>query len=164
MKFYHGGLTPIYEPNEGYAAPSSDFGPGFYIAKYKEQAEKRALYKYNKDKDKYPDVNPIVSVYSLDMDKIKNDFKYKYFENPSKEWAKFIILCRRLYEHDYDVVDGPMADSNIVFLVKDIILDEIDDAIVKEMIFKWPNHQLMLRHDALSCLKFEYSYNVLTGV
>ena len=33
----------------------------------------------------------------------------------TEEWLEFVVNCRRGIEHNYDVVEGPMADDQIVF-------------------------------------------------
>lgn len=48
------------------------------------------------------------------------------------EWLCFVVDCRRGIEHNYDIVEGPMADDQIWDYVDGIIRvynDEICDVI-----------------------------------
>lgn len=40
-------------------------------------------------------------------------------------WLNFVVNCRQGIEHDYDVVEGPMADDMIWNYVDDFIRGEI---------------------------------------
>ena len=35
------------------------------------------------------------------------------FEEMTEEWLDFIVDCRMGKSHDYDIVEGPMADDTI---------------------------------------------------
>ena len=35
------------------------------------------------------------------------------FKEMSEEWLNFIVSCRNGIEHNYDIVEGPMADDQI---------------------------------------------------
>jgi hypothetical protein len=41
------------------------------------------------------------------------------------EWLDFVANCRIGKEHDYDIVEGPMADDTIWNYVEDFILKNI---------------------------------------
>lgn len=37
----------------------------------------------------------------------------------TEEWLDFVISCRKGVEHDYDIVEGPMADDTIWDYIED---------------------------------------------
>ena len=43
----------------------------------------------------------------------------------SDEWLDFVVDCRRGAEHDFDIVEGPMADDTIWDYVEDFMKGSI---------------------------------------
>ena len=43
----------------------------------------------------------------------RQDLKILKFDEMTDEWLDFVADCRRGIEHDYDIVEGPMADDQI---------------------------------------------------
>ena len=41
------------------------------------------------------------------------DLKILHFPEMTDEWLDFVVDCRRCVKHDYDIVEGPMADNQI---------------------------------------------------
>ena len=78
----------------------------------------------------------------------------------SDEWLDFIAACRNGVPHDYDVVEGPMADDTIFNYVQSFLDGEISRAAFWELAkFKYPTHQISFHTArALAALKFERSY------
>ena len=88
----------------------------------------------------------------------------KFTEND--EWLDFISDCRNGVPHNYDIVEGPMADDQIWEFVDDYLSGNITReefwAIAK---FKYPTHQISFHTaDALTTIKYagceEVSRNV----
>lgn len=75
------------------------------------------------------------------------------------EWLDFIAACRNGLVHDYDIVEGPMADDTVWNYVNDFIYGDITRNIFWELAkFKYPTHQISFHTlKALDCLKFERS-------
>ena len=69
--------------------------------------------------------------------------KVKVFEKITEEQLDFIIQCRKGEKHDYDIVEGPMADDEIFNYINDymngVISREAFWALAK---FKYPTHQV----------------------
>ena len=84
----------------------------------------------------------------------------KCFPEMSDEWLDFIAACRNGVPHDYDVVEGPMADDTIFNYVQSFLDGEISRAAFWELAkFKYPTHQISFHTArALAALKFERSY------
>lgn len=97
---------------------------------------------------------------------------YEYTENPdlrvltftemSDEWLNFIAKCRAGQPHDYDIVEGPMADDQIWYWVKLFLEGEMEkEAFLKKAAFLHPTHQICFcTARALRCLKFLRSETV----
>ena len=80
----------------------------------------------------------------------------------TEEWLDFIVACRRGIRHDYDIVEGPMADDTIWNYVEDLVSGDISReafwALVK---FKYPTHQIVFcTQKALDCIKYISNYSL----
>ena len=124
-----------------------DFGYGFYCTSIETQAHKWALTKKG---------DSIISVFSYQED---NSLKVLSFPKMTDEWLDFVVNCRHGVKHDYDIVEGPMADDQIW----DYVEDFMEGAITREAFwvlakFKYPTHQIVFcTQKSLSTIKFERS-------
>ena len=145
---YHGSSFKVEKPRILTSGFYKDFGYGFYCTSIEKQAKRWAMSKGNKH---------IVNVYSYIP---TNDLNTLHFEEMTDEWLDFVIDCRRGIEHNYDIVEGPMADDTIW----DYIEDYIDGKISREAFwvlvkFKYPTHQVVFAtQKSLECITFERSY------
>ena len=77
----------------------------------------------------------------------------------SDEWLDFIAQCRSGKTHNYDIVEGPMADDTVWNYVNDFLTGQISRKqfwVLAE--FKYPTHQISFHTlSALDCLTFERS-------
>ena len=82
------------------------------------------------------------------------------FNNMTEEWLDFVVACRRGVPHDYDIVEGPMADDQIWDYVEDFASGKISrEAFWALAKFRIPTHQIAFCTDkALQTLKYERSY------
>ena len=86
-----------------------DFGYGFYCTGYEKQAKRWAMSKKGVS---------IVNRYNYTP---KADLKTLTFDKMTDKWLDFVVDCRRGIEHDYDIVEGPMADDQIWNFVEQFI-------------------------------------------
>ncbi|MDR2579547.1 MAG: DUF3990 domain-containing protein [Fibromonadaceae bacterium] len=146
MILYHGSYTEIEIPQILIGKYAKDFGKGFYCTVLKQQAIRWAS-RYEA---------PILNVYEY---KENASLQARNFPEMTEEWLDFIIFCRNGKSHDYDVVDGPMANDQVY----NYISDYINGAITREQFwvlakFKRPTHQInFCNEDALKYLKFRQS-------
>lgn len=147
---YHGSNMIIEHPEILIAGFYKDFGYGFYCTNLERQAQRWALAK------RYP---PIISVYSYCP---CQTLKCLSFTDMTEEWLDFVVDCRRGIKHDYDIVDGPMADDQIWDYVEDLVAGRITRAAFWELAkFKRPTHQIVFCTDrSLNTIKFERSYKL----
>lgn len=73
-----------------------------------------------------------------------------------KKWLDFIISCRLGHSHDYDIVEGPMANDTIFNYVQNFVDGKISRAAFWELAkFKKPTHQISFHTArALATLKY----------
>ena len=147
---YHGSGEIVEFPAVRKTRYTKDFSWGFYCTNNYEQAYRWA---YRKDKA------GIVNIYSY---KENPSLKILKFEKMTDEWLDFVGKCRAGYVHDYDIVEGPMADDTIWNFVNDFLSGNISRAVFWEYAkFKYPTHQISFHSlKALECLCFEGSEKI----
>jgi len=143
MIVYHGSYTEIVEIDLSMATPNKDFGRGFYVTKVREQAEKWAARKG----EKYGD-NGIVSGFRFNENAFfDNNYKTLRFSGYTDKWFDFIVANRNnesaVSTHDYDIVEGPIADDYIASRISKYIRGKISKADFFEDLAKYPeSHQI----------------------
>ena len=144
---YHGSNVVVPNPKILINGHYKDFGYGFYCTNIEKQAKRWALTKKG---------DSIVNRYAYTENK---DLRTCSFEELTEEWLQFVVDCRRGKEHNYDIVEGPMADDQIWDYVEDFIAGNISRAAFWELVkFKYPTHQIVFcTEDALNTLTFEGS-------
>lgn len=150
ITLYHGSNQIVDEPEIRIARYNKDFYYGFYCTLIKEQAIKWAT--------RYQSTG-YLNEYSYTENP---ELKIKKFETMTEEWLDFIADCRLGKAHDYDIVEGPMANDTIFNYVQDFIDGNISRAAFWELAkFKKPTHQISFHTArALTTLKFEKGYGV----
>lgn len=144
---FHGSNVLVEKPQIIVSGFYKDFGYGFYCTSIEKQARKWALTKIGES---------IVSVFSYQED---NALKINSFPKMTDEWLDFVVDCRRGIKHEYDIVEGPMADDQIW----DYVEDFMEGTITREAFwvlakFKYPTHQIVFcTQESLRTLKFERS-------
>ncbi len=112
MKIYHGSLEIVEHPNVLEPNRKLDYGDGFYTTtseqQSKEWAERRMLEKHA--------TCGYINIYDFDNARLA-EFKCLIFEEPSEEWAEFVMNNRTKqgFTHDYDIVYGPVANDRVYF-------------------------------------------------
>ena len=150
MEVFHGSGVVVENPKVLISGFYKDFGYGFYCTNIEKQAKRWSLAKRP---------NHVVNIYRYEEDSSLNIIK---FDEMTDEWLEFVVDCRRGISHNYDIVEGPMADDTIW----DYIEDYIDGIITKEAFwvlvkFKYPTHQIVFCNDkALTSLRYERSYSI----
>ncbi len=147
---YHGSNVVVQMPKILINGHYKDFGYGFYCTEFEKQAIRWALTRKG---------NSILNKYSY----AKNtDLKILSFSDMTEEWLKFVVDCRRGIEHNYDIVEGPMADDQIWDYVEEYTSGNISkDAFWELVKFKYPTHQIVCcTENALKTLHFESSENL----
>jgi hypothetical protein len=150
VRIYHGSDSIISQPEIRIGKFTKDFYWGFYCTLMQAQAEKWAM-RNRKSK--------IVNIYTLTNTK---GLRCKQFMSMNEEWLEFIVNCRNGGSHDYEIVEGPMADDTIYNYINDYTDGIISREAFWELVkFKYPTHQISFHSArALHCLNFERSYEL----
>ena len=130
MIVYHGSTVEVNEPEIRIEKFNKDLYFGFYCTTFENQAIRWAT--------RFGD--GVVNVYEYDDRNMLNILR---FEEMTEDWLDFIVSCRSGHSHNYDIVEGPMADDTIYNYVQGFI----DGKYSREMFwnlarFKKPTHQI----------------------
>lgn len=150
ITIFHGSNVVVEKPQIIVSGFYKDFGFGFYCTNIERQAKKWAQTKKG---------DSFVSVYNyLPTDKLK----VLSFPVMTDEWLDFVVACRRGIKHEYDIVEGPMADDQIWDYVEDFIEGNITrEAFWVLAKFKYPTHQIVFcTQKSLDSIVFEKSYSL----
>ena len=122
MELFHGSNVVVDQPKiitDGYY---KDFGYGFYCTNLEIQAKRWALVKQH---------GHVVNVYDYLENKSLN---IRVFDEMTDEWLDFVVACRQGIKHDYDKVEGPIADDTIWNFVDDFSRGEISRTAFCELV------------------------------
>jgi len=142
MKVYHGSSVAIDEIDLNFCDVGKDFGEGFYVTKYYEQAKNWAI---RKGKEKKTEGSVTEFEFDEDVCRVMK-LKILSFDNYGDDWLDFIVLNRKNLKdqqaHDYDIIEGPVADDRINRQIDEYI----DGAISKEQFLNdliyYSSHQI----------------------
>ena len=147
---YHGSTQIVEYPEIRVAKYNKDFYFGFYCTMMPEQARRWATRFTGKG---------IINEY---LYRPNEKLKTLIFPEMTEEWLDFIASCRLGEPHDYDIVEGPMANDTICNYVQDFVDGKISRAAFWELAkFKKPTHQISFHTaKALTTLEFLKGYEV----
>lgn len=150
MELYHGSGDIVEFPEIRKTRYTKDFSWGFYCTQSYEQAHRWAERRHT---------HGVVNVYIYHENP---ELRIKKFPKMTDEWLDFIAECRSGKIHDYDIVEGPMADDTIWNFVNDFLNGNISRSVFWEYAkFKHPTHQISFHSiKALACLEFERSEEI----
>lgn len=158
MIVYHGSILEIPKPDNLHSQNYLDFGRGFYVTSYQEQAERWA-----KRKAMRRGGTPIVNIYELSED--FTGFDILAFQGDNESWLDFVCACRKGQDvySVYDLVIGSVANDD-VFRTVDMYFRGIwgKEKTIHELRFYKMNDQYCLLSQRLidHNLKFLKSYEV----
>ena len=104
MIVYHGSTEIIKNPDVVHSKKYLDFGRGFYITTFENQAKKWAVRKGMRQKK-----TAIVNVYELSEE--WSGFRVLSFEKENEKWLDFVCACRKgqSLNKEYDIIIGNVA-------------------------------------------------------
>ena len=143
MKVYHGGYTLIDEIDLSKANPYKDFGKGFYVTKIYEHAKSWA------DRiGKQHQTSGVVTEFIFHESAFNNNlYKTIRFEKYNDDWLDFVVLNRdidaKIPSHDYDIVEGPVANDRIASRITDYLRGAISKQdFLAELTYHELTHQI----------------------
>lgn len=143
MRVYHGSYTRITEIDLSKCEIGKDFGQGFYVTKFKEQAQLWAERK---------GLENATQGYVTEFEFNENAFlhfnlKTLRFGEYDENWLDFVTMNRNVAlqqpTHDYDIVEGPVADDRIATRIKKYLRGSISrQDFLEDLKFIKPTHQI----------------------
>ena len=141
MKLYHGSYLKIDEIDLTKAKPYKDFGRAFYLTKFHEQAKNWA----DRLGQEHRTIG-VVSEFEFDEYAYEDDsLNVLVFEKYDEQWLDFVVLNRnnRQQMHDYDIVEGPIADDKIQNRIHTYLSGEISKLdFLEELKWHEETHQI----------------------
>jgi len=145
MEVYHGSFTNVLEPLAMIGRRNLDFGRGFYVTRFKEQAQKWAILVANR---KSVNHKGVVNIYQLmDFQQIVQKYIFKIFETYDIEWLDFVVSCRQGRDvTNYDIVEGGIANDQVIDTIEDYENGRITAVqALGQLQYKNPNNQICIR-------------------
>ncbi len=150
MILYHGSNTEITEIDLSKCKPFKDFGSGFYLTTFKEQAVRMA-----ENRAALYGGNPVITVFEADDNIMEMpELNTRCFPlYPTIEWARFIVnnRSREFGDHEsrdcnidgkYDIVFGPVADDAVAATVRRFLGEKLDEeGLRKRLTYKALSNQ-----------------------
>ena len=158
MIVYHGTTEIIERPDVKHSKKYLDFGKGFYLTSFEEQAKKWAVRKGMRQGK-----TAIVNVYEMENDWEK--YRVLSFEKENEKWLEFVCACRKgeSLNTGYDIIIGNVADDD-VFKTVDMYFRGLWDKkrVLEELRYYRMNNQIcIINQETLdSVLAFRNSYEV----
>lgn len=108
MTLYHGSLEIVEKPQILQANRPLDFGTGFYTTTSLQQARRWVKLRMEQSQASVGFINR----YEYTP---KSDLRTRLFRSANEAWVDFVHANRTVqdYNHDYDIVTGPVANDNV---------------------------------------------------
>lgn len=108
MTLYHGSLEIVEKPQILQANRPLDFGTGFYTTTSLQQARRWVKLRMEQSQASVGFIN----IYEYTP---KRDLRTRLFRSANEAWVDFVHANRSIqdYNHDYDIVTGPVANDNV---------------------------------------------------
>ena len=168
MKVYHGSYIEIFEIDLYQSVINRDFGKGFYVTKLREQAEYWAKRKGRQHKTK----GVVTEFQFSEVAFTSYGMNVLRFTDYTEQWLDFVVMNRTAEApeniHDYDIVEGPVANDDIAARITLYLENKITKAeFLEELKFKHAlSHQIALcTQKALQMIKksfTEIDFNEMT--
>lgn len=162
MTVYHGSIVEVRSPDTTHSKRFLDFGRGFYVTSFREQAERWAQRKFLRSS---PDagISPVVNEYEL-LDAF-DSCNILRFSEVGEEWFDFVCSCRNGDDiaQGRDAIVGRVANDDVFKTIQKFQQGRMakQEAIL-ELRYAKPNDQIVFRNTATirACLKFVRSYRL----
>lgn len=159
MRLYHGSTVVVRKPSLRPGRPNAEFGKGFYTTSVQEQALRWAHIKQEREESE----RAVVSVYEFDESLLdKADWNIRRFTGADEAWLYFVTDCRKSRKHDYDLVQGPVANDKVfttVNLFESGVLSA-EAAILQLRAYKTYDQLSFHTERVISALRFVESFEV----
>ena len=112
MILYHGSTSIVSKPLVCKSRGNLDFGRGFYLTSYVDQATNWALRKARME-------HGVAYINEYEVTNNLDGIRLLKFEDPNAEWVEYVCNCRRGGSgyKDYDLIIGGVANDRVYFAV-----------------------------------------------
>lgn len=145
MRVFHGSYKTVNEIDLTKGRDNLDFGKGFYVTAIRSQAEFWAT-----RTGRFHKTDGVVSEFEFYENTFEHyNLKILRFPGYTEEWLDFVVLNRdpksSIPAHDYDIVEGPVANDDVNDRINDYLAELISKAdFLKELSMHKPTHQICL--------------------
>lgn len=150
MKLYHTSSQIVENPDIYHSRDYLDFGKGFYLTHYKDQAERYGARFLRRDKEAW------LNIYEFEI--TSDNWNIREFSTYDKSWLDFIGKCRNGEDDsDYDLIIGGVANDKVIRTLDRYFSGEISENDALGLLkFEKPNIQYCIRSQEIldNCLKF----------
>lgn len=159
---YHGSTHRVEHPLVALGRKNLDFGQGFYVTTYREQAIQWAMRQQILRRSQEAWLN----VYVLDMEKVSaGNYALKRLDGYNNEWLEFIAASRHGQTpwQGYDLIEGGVANDKVVDAVEAYLAGLADvEHTLNKLAYALPNNQICLLNQELidTCLTFVDSWRI----
>jgi hypothetical protein len=127
---FHGSNVEVSKIDLSVGVLKKDFGKGFYTTNSKNQAEKFAKIKAERESVS----TGFVSIFELGE---ISDFKIKKFEKADLNWLNFVLFNRgfikeNIIDNDYDILIGPVANDTVGLVLNQLLVGTYGDPLSLE--------------------------------
>jgi len=143
MRVYHGSDIYIDKIDLKKCKPGKDFGRGFYVTNIRSQAMEMA-----ERVTRWSKKQAVVTEFEFDEYAWEDeDLNVLRFDKYDEKWLDFIV-SNRIQKginqcHDYDIVEGPIADDKVARRVMRYIKGSISKtAFLEDLAHSKPTHQI----------------------
>jgi len=100
----------VRKPSLRSGRANADFGKGFYTTSNQEQAERWAHIKQEREEAQ----RAVVSIYEFDETLLDSpELNIRRFTGADEAWLYFVTDCRKSRGHNFDLVQGPVANDKV---------------------------------------------------
>lgn len=158
MIVYHGTTEIIEMPDVKHSKKYLDFGKGFYLTTFEEQAKKWAIRKAMRQ-------GKTAVVNSYEMKDNLEKHRVLSFAKENEKWLEFVCACRKgeSLNADYDIIIGSVADDD-VFKTVDMYFRGLWDKkkVLEELRYYKMNDQICIvnQNTLNEIIAFQKAYEV----
>ncbi len=150
MILYHGSHIAIEKPDLSFSREKTDFGKGFYLTPFKEQAISwSAHFKESGRK-------AVVSSYGFlerpAVERLPRGVRILEFDTHSMKWLNFITACRlgKPLDEEWDLIMGGAADDKVIQTLQLYFRDVITaNEAIRRLRYNKPNFQYCFKNQTL---------------
>ena len=139
ITLYHSSNVSVEKPDTVHSRNGLDFGKGFYLTTFINQAISYAMRFQRRGQDAW------LNTYEFKYD--PNAWKIKVFESYDREWLDFISKCRTDEDDtEYDMVIGGIANDKVIRTLDRYFIGELSaEQALGILKFEKPNIQYCIR-------------------